>query len=157
MSENGFFDYKSFADANIDKRVSSIDYIHILFQAGPIPVDLADCFADLFWPEFVIVDGRVFVANMYDANHYQQYLNDGLKLDDIQFWSNLLEITGIFDDMTLSNAACFAEKIVKCWNARINQEFPEALGRARVINDIEAGEVFVVIGFPTNNCDSQQS
>lgn len=149
MSQEKGFDYESFAAANIGHQVSTIDYLQVMYKAQNLPPDFVLCFAKLFWPEFKVVDGRVFVAELFDAGVYRDHLSNGQSQAAAQFWLNLLEVTGVFDGLSNEQAIGVAELLTKCWNAKLHDEFDGPYELARVIEDKDTGEIFVVIGTPS--------
>lgn len=148
MSQDKSFDYKSFVAANAGRQISTIDYLHTIYKAQNLPPDFVLWFAKLFWPEFKIVDGRIFVAELFDAEIYQRYLDERRSQGAAQFWLNLLEVTGVFDDLSVEQAMMVAEMLSKCWNAKLHEDFKVPTELARVIVEKETGELFVVIGKP---------
>ena len=133
-------------------QTSGIEYllstICKLYKAQNLPPDFILWFAKLFWPEFKVVDGRVFVAELFDAGVYREHLSNGQSQAATQFWLNLLEVTGVFDDLSNEQAIIVAESLSKCWNAKLHDEFDGPSELARVIEDKETGEIFVAIGTP---------
>ena len=59
---------------------------------------------------------------------------------------NLLEITGVFDELPTEQAMEVALVISESWNSKIFKEFGAGYAVARRIYDEETGEVFVTIG-----------
>jgi len=140
------FNFESFRDANLGRHVSGFDYVHTIYKAQTLSDDFVLWFARLMWPDFKKVDDNIYVVELFDAARYQQLLNNGRSKNQAQFWMNLLEITGLFDELSNESALAFAMKMAESWTAKIRTDFgPHEMG-ARVINDDETGEIFVVIG-----------
>jgi hypothetical protein len=140
--------YARFVQVNSPKPVSGIDYVRSIYKAFELPDDFVLWFARLFLPDFVVVEGRMFVAELFDRARFDELRRAGHSDVSAQFWINLLEITGLFDDMSCSEAIEFAERLTKSWNGKLESDYGESPDRARVIHDESKGEVFVVIGQP---------
>lgn len=141
--ENSF---ERFAQANAPHRFTEIDYVHAIYKGLKLPSDFVLSFSKLFWPRFLIVDEHVFVADLFEARRYQDLRNSGHGVSSAQFWTNLLEVTGLFDEMPFPQVLELAQTLVTAWNAKIENECTGAAGRARLIHDTTTGEIFVVIG-----------
>lgn len=109
-------------------------------------MDLILRFAKIIYPEFQILDGKIYISELFDLDYYQELLKSGRNISEVQFWLNLLEVTGLFDDLSNNQAMEFAELLVKSWNAKLRSEFPETLDNARIVDNKEIGEIFVTIG-----------
>jgi hypothetical protein len=112
-------------------------------------------FARFLWPEFRMVDGRVFVVTLFDSRQYHAILNSGETNEGAQYWMNLLEITGVFAQLSHPQARELAEIVAATWNAKLLADLGEVRTRARVVDDWGTGEVFVTIGdMATEPCRS---
>ena len=140
--------FDEFVKVNAPKHDTGIDYIRSIYKALDVPADFVLWFARLFWPRTLVVDGKAFVVDLFDKERYESFRQSGHSLSSAQFWTNLLEVTGLFDDLPESKALEVAESLAASWNSKIESECPEAAGRARVIHDGTTGEVFVAIGNP---------
>ncbi|MEF1257096.1 hypothetical protein [Vibrio sp. M260112] len=148
MSYNKPFDFAMFVSANVERRVSGFDYLHAAYKSQELAADFIVWFARLFCPDFKTVDGTVFIAELFDTEHYQELLRNGHSFTQAQYWLNLLEITGLFDDLSTDQAIKFAESLADSWNSKLTKEFGRVSAPARAIYDEETGEVFVTIGDP---------
>lgn len=148
MSENKPVDFASFISANVGRGVSGFDYLHMVYKCQGLPPDFILWFAKLFWPDFKIVDGMAFISELFDVDRYKGLLNNGRSNAEAQFWMNLLEITGLFDDLSCDQAMVFGESLVKIWNLKLDLELGASSPRARAIRDDDTEEVFVTIGYP---------
>lgn len=146
MSDSKSFDFNSFVSANTGQIVTGFDYLHAVYKAHELHVDFISYFTKLFWPDFKVVNGLVFVAELFNTERYQELLNERRGLSEAQFWMNLLEVTGLFDELTTDEAMPIAESLVASWNSKMNSEFGSVSVPARAIRDDETGEVFVTIG-----------
>tara|TARA_B100001094_G_C18183692_1_gene802436 strand:- start:1183 stop:1644 length:462 start_codon:yes stop_codon:yes gene_type:complete len=143
------FNFNSFALANKEKKVSGLDYLQIVYKSEELDSDFILWFARLFYPKFKVVDGMVFISELFDSEHYKETLNNNCSKEKVQYWLNLLEITGLFDDLATQDAMNFAEYLTSLWNLKLHNEFPETQISARTIYDTETDEVFVTIDHNT--------
>lgn len=148
MGDENSFDFKSFVSANTGRVVTGFDYLHTIYKAHRLSVDFIVYFAKLFWPDFKIVDGLTFISELFDSERYQSLLKEGRNAKEAQFWMNLLEITGLFDELSIDGATQIAEAVAASWNSKLDTEFSNVSVPARVIRDDQTGEVFVTIGKP---------
>lgn len=147
MHNDKSFDFPSFTAANPPGSVSGLDYVHTVYKAHGLVYDFVFHFAKLFFPDFRVVGGGVFVSELFSDEEYGDLLSKGKAIHEIQFWINLLEITGMFDDIDVDQAAELAKLIVDGWNVKLQREFGDVSVPARVMCDDETGEVFVTIGY----------
>ncbi|WP_249582892.1 hypothetical protein [Pseudomonas viridiflava] len=64
-----------------------------------------------------------------------------------QFWMNLLEVTALFENLSLPESTVVANASAGSWSAKLASEFGPSFAQARAIIDDEGCEVFVTIGF----------
>lgn len=141
-------DLLSFKAANFPKHFSCIDYVHAIYEINNMPADLAVCMARLYWPEFKVVNGVVYIAELHFERYEQDLQNSAISSSGSQFWINLLEITGVFDNLSFDEAMEIAQAMANTWNAKLTAEFGPSAALARAISDDDTNEVFVTIGFP---------
>lgn len=146
MGENKPFNFVAFVSANEGKSVSGFDYLHAIYTSQSLPPDFIVWMAKLYCPEFKVVNGIVFISEIFDDDRYQSLLRDGRSPTEVQFWMNLLEITGLFDDLSCSQAMVIAESLATSWNLKLSAEFGNDSALARAVHDSGTGEVFVTIG-----------
>ncbi|RMO90280.1 hypothetical protein ALQ32_100940 [Pseudomonas syringae pv. tagetis] len=147
MENPKIFDFQSFRAANTKHTVTGFDYVHAIYHTQHLPSDFALWMARLYWPEFKVVDECVFIVDNFDESYYQSLLKTPNSKEKNQFWMNLLEITGLFGNLTTQEAADVANALAASWNAKLASELGSSFAQARALVDDEAGEVFVTIGF----------
>ena len=140
--------FAHFEKANTPKRLNGADYVQSIYKALNIPADFVLWFSRLLWPGLLVVEGNVFVAELFDVQRYEDLRQSGHSVSSAQFWTNLLEITGLFDDLTELQALELAQSLAAAWNCKIGTDCAEAVGRARVVHDKSTDEIFVSIGEP---------
>ena len=123
MQTNSPFDFASFREANKERNASGLDYLHAVYKLQDLPADFALLFSKLFKPDFKILGGMAFVAELFDDARYQELLGNGQRPDQAQYWLNLLEITGLFDNLTVDQAYTLAERIAESWNLVLSNQF----------------------------------
>lgn len=159
MNESNHFksyDYKSFALANNDHVVTGVDYLCSIYKSHELAGDFILWFARLIWPAFKMLDGKVFVVELFDAELYQQHLDVKSTPGKTQFWVNLLEITGVFDKLSFDKAMEVAVIVSESWNSKILKEFGAEHALARYILDEDTGEIFVTIGLSSEENNEPQ-
>ena len=147
MAELETFDFASFRVDNAHHLVSGFDYIHAIHHTQRLPADFALCMAKLYWPEFVRVDGWIFVKETFDEAYYLSLLESDNSPAKNQFWMNLLEVTGLFENLSMPQSTVVANALAGSWNAKLASESGPSFAQARAIVDDEGCEVFVTIGF----------
>ncbi|MCJ8175713.1 hypothetical protein MRS45_06340 [Pseudomonas viridiflava] len=147
MAELETFDFASFRVDNAHHLVSGFDYIHAIHHTQRLPADFALCMAKLYWPEFIRVDGWIFVKENFDEAYYLSLLESDNSPAKSQFWTNLLEVTGLFENLSMPQSTVVANSLAGSWNAKLASEFGPSFAQARAIVDDEGCEVFVTIGF----------
>lgn len=146
MQENKPFDFASFRAANKERNVSGLDYLHAVYKSQNLPADFVLWLSKLFKPDFKLLGSLAFVTELFDDARYQELLGNGQRPDQAQYWMNLLEITGMFDNLTVNQASTLAERIAESWNLALTNQFGVEQALARVIVDDDTDEVFVTIG-----------
>ncbi|AOJ41323.1 hypothetical protein WJ23_25525 [Burkholderia lata] len=147
MSNSKPFDFASFVSVNRNANFSGLDYVHVVYRDHGLVYDFVFRLGKLFLPDFKVVDGAIYVSELFSDEEYKRLLSDGKASREIQFWINLLEITGVFDDIDTDQAVELAKLIVDGWNSKLQREFGDVSVPARVLCDDETGEVFVTIGY----------
>ena len=145
MSKNSLFSKIEFLDANKGKNLNFSDYLHAIFKLGGLPLDLVFSIKSLFSPEFQLIDNSVFLTEIFSQEVYDDHVKSGESLNSIQFWMNLLEITAIFEDITVDDAIKIATDIIHLWNLKLADQYGISCGCARMLHDEETDEVFIVI------------
>ena len=137
--------YQKFLDENKEYDTSMADYIHLVLMLKKIHIDLIKCFFELMYPNFKLINDRLFLANFFESKMFDDYINQNLPFNEIQFWQNLIEITGLFEELEIEDALKIADILVETWNLKIQKEFGFDHGKARSFYDEELGEVFITI------------
>jgi len=137
--------YDDFVKANGGK-FSALDFIHAVSAKVALPWDFALCMGHLFAPQMLMFDGVVVIVEWFDGERYQEYRNNGMHPEQAQAWTNMVELTDIFQGISFEKAKELAVFIAALWSERISQIFPDEATRASVISDEGLNEVFITIG-----------
>ncbi|USX11871.1 hypothetical protein NHH88_19440 [Oxalobacteraceae bacterium OTU3CAMAD1] len=148
MTDRNIFGFSEFCNANPGRNVGGYDYVHAVHKTANLSGDFLIWFGKLMWPQLVEMNGLIYISDLYSNERYENFISGGRSKKQAQFWMNLLEISGIFDDLPDEQMKLLAKNIAECWSAKIRQDFGENHEGARVIVDEENGEVFVVVGWP---------
>ncbi|GIU52731.1 hypothetical protein TUM4438_46110 [Shewanella sairae] len=141
------FSKSEFMEANKDKKLNTLDYLHALFKFEDIHNDLLNSLGILFNPEFIIRDNKLFFEEVFNESKYCDFISEGRDDKEIQYWMNLIEITSIFEGMEVKEAKKFGSSIVEVWNDRIATRYSKMNVNASLIHDQITNEVFVTINF----------
>lgn len=142
------FSFEAFRGANPEKTLGGYDYLQMISAVAELPADFIVWFSRLFSPQFILVEGNVLIDSLFEPQRYEELRRNGKSAGEAQFWINLLEVTGLFAQLTVTQAEELAEGIVDAWNMKLDKEFPLSVHKARSIHDQETNEIFVVIGKP---------
>ncbi|MGL4316606.1 MAG: hypothetical protein ACRCTL_08330 [Pseudomonas sp.] len=145
MQVNKPFDFAAFRVANKERNVSGFDYLQAVYKSQNLPADFALWFSKLLRPDFQLLGGMAFVIELFDDARYQELLGSGQRPDQAQYWLNLLEITGLFDNLSSDQAALLADNIAESWNAALTRQFGAESALARVVIDDDTDEIFVTV------------
>ncbi|KWI50648.1 hypothetical protein WT72_26270 [Burkholderia pseudomultivorans] len=137
--------YEDFVKAN-NGKFSVLDFLHAIFAKVRLPQDFVLCMSRLFAPQMIVFDGVIVIADWFDEARYNEYRSDGMSPQQVQPWINMVELTDVFQGISVDKAKELAALVVRIWNDRIRQDFPGEAVKARVIVEEDAGEVFVTIG-----------
>jgi hypothetical protein len=104
-------DLRSWAQGGSDpESVTLLDYVS--FVATP---DLLFAFAELFFPETILYEGRRFLASGFKAETYEQWIRSGRSPEEVQRVMNHVHISTLFqgqyvaDDTALEAAHAIAQ------------------------------------------------
>ena len=139
------YDYKSFALANNDHVVTGFDYLCSIYKSHELSGDFIVWFSRFMWPSLKILDDKVYVVELFDSKLFQHHLDARSTPAEAQFWMNLIEITGVFDELSFDQAMEVAVTVSESWNSKILKEFGAKYAVAQHIYDEETGEIFVTI------------
>ncbi len=128
-------DYEKWKKINKSK-FSKIDYIHGISLTYNLSSDIYFAFLDLFWPEFIEYNGRVFVKDFFEKD--QETIKNKLQSETIEYWTNFLLIDGLFkEDIGLEKFDFLIRSIGESWKAKLNKDFPDKIFKIHLVNNEE--------------------
>jgi len=154
MKREDLFYLKDFLIANKHKNLSEVDYIHAIFKLAELPTDLLFCFLKLLAPDFKVVNGLVFLSESFIREDFDAFISLGKDASEIQLWLNLIEITGIFENLNEDDALQVGNSIAEIWNLKLQNEKLVAVGKARVIHEVDDGEIYITIDQGIKNSET---
>lgn len=94
-----------------------LDYVG--FVATP---DLFFAFAELFWPQLIMHEGRAFLASGFKASTYDEWVRSGRSKEDIQRAMNHVHVLTLIQNSELDDdlAIAVARTIASIWNRTLS-------------------------------------
>lgn len=136
-----FFSYCEFTSVNAN--ASSIDYAHALaHHAGMEPADLV-ALCNIAFPPFVESGGGVFLKESFVDKTFDRYKVEGKSEKEIQYWMNLLYLSGVFEGYSADRLQPLADLIAHSWEAKLRAEFPSRIFEVKKLVDSVEDEVAV--------------
>ena len=138
----GLTDYQSLLHANDTNQITLFDYLQLNLKEGSIQPDLSIAFLSFFWPEFISVDGLVYLKEEYSEKRLSELKKQNRLGKNLDYWMNLISIDGMFDSATREQCEYISARVVDIWTAKLMQEFPDISFSVEAINDDE--DIFLV-------------
>lgn len=139
--------YEEYSAANDDKKVSLFDYLHGYFANEQLKPDLSIAFLKLIWPDFVCMDGLVFLKEEYSERRHGENVLQGISGRDLEYWMNLLTIDGLFETLTFEQSQYFGYQLVEAWTKKLEMDFPDKKFVVECVIEDEDGEEEVYVVF----------
>jgi len=139
------FSKSEFMKVNNGKKLNELDYLHAIYKFNDVHIDLVSSFSMLFNPKLELINGDLFIRDIFSIDKYDSFISEGKQIKEVQYWMNLIEITSIFENIELSKAQELAKSIEESWNNKISKLYPNSDINAFVINDQNTDEVFVTL------------
>jgi hypothetical protein len=144
-----------------DQDSTGFNYFDFLHAQGS-PFN-ALFYSQLFWPEFVEIDGMVFLQDIIEDSEAKQRLNEALnrykgdKTKTEQSF-NLVEIPSLFgkhiSEITDEEDAFLADRLAEMWRCRLATVFPDRGFLIKTLSAKETGGEIAVV-FHTIRSDSR--
>ncbi|KAB8039440.1 hypothetical protein GCL60_04085 [Silvanigrella paludirubra] len=96
MSKIIFNDFINWTNTN--NEFTYINYINTHIDQNKIHPDFLVIFCKLFFPEFVLKNGMVFIKENFRENLFNQLVTDHNPNDKIEYWMNLIRVSSFFPD-----------------------------------------------------------
>ena len=132
------FDYEKWKEANLGHRFTLYDYVGCKLQdISEYQDDLMFALSRLYWPDFLSIDGFIFLKEIFDESSYFNYKQ---QQDGVEYWMNLLLTENFYQDLDL--AVEFASVLKETWGAKLKLEFPDKQFTIDVFDDEDFGLTF---------------
>ncbi len=140
-------DYERWRSSNLPESFSLFDYIHAIMKTKQISADLVIALARLLWPDFVEINGRVFLAEQYSEAKLHELRTQGFNETEAQYWMNLFSVDGLLGAQESSHPDYEGEfaAILECsWSAKLAMDYPGRHFMVRTVQDEDAGDICIV-------------
>lgn len=137
--------YREFMKRNTGKSVDEFDYLHFVMRERKLTANFFQAFVQVNSPKFEIIEDKLFRVSRLVEESRDDLAAQGASKDEVQYWSNLVDLTGVFEGWEASLIAEIAEVIATNWNHRICSNSSLSAGRAIVIFDTSCDEVYLTI------------
>jgi hypothetical protein len=139
--------YEHWKDANYPSFFSWFDYAHCVLRERQVAADFAIAIARIVWPNFIEIDGLIFLADQYSDEKVSSLRTQGVAGQQLEYWMNLFSIDGFFsgvDSTTQEDEEQFAGMLVCTWKAKLQSEFITRDFVVEIAKDDAAGDLCVV-------------
>ncbi|PCK90714.1 hypothetical protein PsyrCH409_17940 [Pseudomonas viridiflava] len=126
-----------------EEGLSRFDYFYMVREKKDLCSDFIISFAALFNPTLFYKGGGYFVGENYTELKCQEFLRSGFL--DVSYWVNMVEITSLLGDISYEDAAEIGAVICKCWNDKLDQQFPASGSEAILLLEDDLDEVWVTL------------
>lgn len=117
-------DYQEWKRTNGD-QFSLFDYVYSVNFEKNIKVDYLYSLYKVMWPDFLCIDGMVFLSEQFDDKKYNELIKNGLSPDRIEYWINLFSIDSLFPyDSSPIICRDITQKISSLWRRKMSDDFP---------------------------------
>lgn len=131
---------------------SLLDYIYGTMETKAVSPDIYVAFAQMYWPDFVEIDGLVFLAANYDAKYLSELKDQGVARNRIEYWMNLVCLDGIIEmpsvekpDEFIGHTQYVASKLKEMWTAKVQQFSNDRTFQVAIVEDIDAGDLCITL------------
>lgn len=147
-SVDTFFSMRDFFIANMPRNLNKSDYIHAFFSQHGLPKDVAISLLDLISPDFELQDGVLLLGEFYAKDQYEQHVQNESDKKMIQFWSNILDLTSMFECDEYLVIKDFADGLTFIWNKKIEALGYQDIAVAKAFLDEDDNSVYITISSP---------
>lgn len=144
-------DLKNWRDVN-NSSFSIGDWIGV--YATP---ELMVGFASIFWPEFIVVDGCIFLKDSYCKETFETWMESmNGDLEEVQGVMNHTHIYDLFQGekgktLNIQQVSYLSKILLSAWSAKIKQDFPDLSVEVQICdydeNDVENSIVGTSVAF----------
>lgn len=118
-------DFNHWKHLNASQHFSLYDYLfHKISNQSGTGTDVLFAFLELFFPAFIEHEGYVFLRENFNLNYFQSPKTQNAP---VEYWMNLLMLGDYFagDNEGVKKAQYLAKAMVKMWQMKLKEEFPQ--------------------------------
>ncbi|WP_156041499.1 hypothetical protein [Chondromyces apiculatus] len=116
-------------------------------KTARLSADVVIALARLIWPDFVEIDGRVFLVAQYSDLKLKELRAQGFDETEAQYWMNLFPVEGLLGDeesLQPDHEDEFAAILEHSWAAKLAADYPGRRFMVKTARDGDVGDVCVV-------------
>ncbi len=143
-------DYMQWKKEDGKSYFSLFDYLSVQFKRFPLPIDAWVAFSEIFVPQFIESDGRIFIEECFKEKQddYNRYSKEGLSKKEIEFWINIICLDGLFYDLpgeTDKISIFVGEKLKLSWEMKLKNDFPNRKFTVSLQKDDDVGDFLITL------------
>ena len=106
-----------------DEKPSIYTLIYWLIQDKKINPETIFIFSELFWPEFIKINGFVFLKEKFSENAFNEYIT---RKSNPEYWINLLTLDDFFSELedAETKSKALAKILMEMWQEKLKKDFP---------------------------------
>ncbi|WP_350316244.1 hypothetical protein OHK33_20630 [Pectobacterium aroidearum] len=148
-TDGDFFSINDFYIANKPKELNKADYIHAFFSQQGFPKDIEISLLDLISPIFEFTDGVLLLKEFHEKNEYNRLIQEKAGKETIQFWSNMIDLTDIFECDDYLKVKDLADGLSYVWNKKIEELGYQNIAVAKTYLEEDDESVYITIAVPS--------
>jgi len=139
---NNLSDYLKWKKSNPD--ISLLDYV-----CDNLSPDMAISITKLFYPDFVLHDGKVLLKDRLEKTNYEEWKkklsNDQIKIEKMINHIHLQEdlFLGMKNRLDFKNLKYLANILVSCWTKAVADQVPGRKIKVELYEDKEAEDIIL--------------
>lgn len=141
LCDEPMWSFESLQSLNTQDRFTHFDYVRVLRQCGKIDQQTLINWLKSYSPSLVEHEGRVYLAEQFSDNDFEELRRRVASDSDAQLFMNLVNVTDVLGQE--ANAPAVAAQIADNVNAQIFAQYPSHLDRAKTL--LDGGEHYVSI------------
>ncbi|MCG8707918.1 hypothetical protein JHU04_001116 [Brenneria sp. 4F2] len=146
--DDGFYSLSEFVTVNRPLTLNKADYIHAFFSQRGLPIDVTKSLLELVSPIFDEVGEVILLRGYYNQTEYHRHIKDGADRKTIQFWSNMLDLTSMFECKEHHLIKNFADGLVCSWNNMIKSLGYQYIAVAMTFVDEDDSSIYITLSAP---------
>ena len=136
---------------SVNKDFTFFDYIYSSIKLKDLPPDFMLACLKLFWPDFFVENGCVFLKENFKREKYNRLVEQGLSQRELEYWMNLLSLDGFFSNGRSNEFESFSiskylgKQLIPIWTSKLHLDFPKYVFMVKCVVDESEKEVFMVL------------